>query len=139
MICQECGVRFSDTKIDRFEYEDETFCSENCSSEAGWHGTDDTSRRTAALFAELVHAVKDTPPTRVFTRRERQSLNDTLAILNFESGAARKAGPPATLPLILARVKKLQRTDDWCFGFCTLAQLEETIAMLGDDGCTSPQ
>jgi len=140
MTCQACGVRFSKTKTDRFEQkavdsddlEDQTFCSANCATEFGWYDTEDTFSRTAALLAELLYAVKDAPVSRIFTHRERQSLNDTLAIVSCESGAERKVGPPVTLPLLLAALKKLP-TDDLSFWSETLAQLEETVAMLGND------
>jgi hypothetical protein len=72
---------------------------------------------------------------RVFSDREYQSLNDTLAILTFKSGAARKAGRRTTVSMILIALVNLKDQgwfsgDRLAFWSDTLAQLEETAAML---------
>ena len=63
-----------------------------------------------------------------FTHRERQSLNDTLAIVSCESGAERKVGPPVTLPSSCCAKEVADRR--FVFWSETLSQLEETVAML---------
>jgi hypothetical protein len=139
LTCLFCRVRFRKTKIDRFEYtptrsekaegwRNESYCSEACSHENGWNTTNDTEEESAEVVAKLLAAVKAQPPDRAFSREERQSLNDTLAIVRFESGAERNAGAPMTLPMLQAALEKLG--DGLNFRDETLDQLEDTLRVL---------
>ena len=141
MICQECGVEFATTKIDAVVVsEQDVYCSEFCCVSEGWFTDRHLSQRTAALLQKLENTIERVPQHRVFTALEQPLLEDTLAILRSESGAQRAAGPPATLPLILAALRQL-RADGWygpgvsqgkepAFWEETLVQLEATLIVL---------
>ena len=140
MICQQCGVEFATTKIDAVVSAEDIYCSEFCCASEGWFTDRHLGQRTAALLQELESTVERVPQSRVFTPPEQLLLQDTLAILRSESGAQRAAGPPMTLPLILAGLRQLRA--DGCYGpgcsqgekfsfwEATLAQLEATVIVL---------
>ena len=129
MTCQSCGVRFSKSKADAFEHEDEAWCSEVCASDAGWVGHATTRSLTQMIVDALGDLLKRMPPSCPLTPREQRFLDHALAIVSFESGAQRKAGPPATLPLLAGALREFER-QRWPSGWGLLLQLLWTIRAL---------
>src|SRR5215217_1477557 len=74
-------------------------------------GGDDTGERAALILTALERMVEQIPSRRVFSSRERCSLDDTLAILTFRSGAERRQDPPATLVMIQTALRALRCTE----------------------------
>ncbi len=144
MVCHTCGVTFAETKADAMVGGKHSYCSESCGMADGWFGTGKhLSQETAATLQELEDVALRVPLDRVWLPHEQQSLDDTLAILTSESGAERRAGPPATVALILAALQEL-KAQEWygarpsehryAFWDTTLAQIEATTTVLRAGG-----
>jgi hypothetical protein len=131
MICSACRVRFPRTKIDSFRYEAGAWCSEICATDHGWYWHNFTGELAAALLAHLLDACGPAIEVgRSFTASEQRLLNDAVALVGFESGAERKAGPPASLAMLQERLAGLVRSDDVSLGEQSIALLAMTLMVI---------
>jgi hypothetical protein len=84
-----------------------------------------------ALLRQLLSAVQLVRLDRILSPWDQVHLNDAIAIVSFESGAERRAGPIASVPLLRARLELLLRQPHgYCFGCGTIAQLATTLVLL---------